>query len=121
MNIFIYSDESGVFDVKHNNYYVFGGLIILGKKDKDKWANNYIAAERALRQSLNAPRNVEIKAATISNKDKMKLYRSLNTCYKFGGVVTQQKVLENIFASKKDKQRYLDYVYKMSVKNALWK
>lgn len=121
MNIFVYSDESGVFDVKHNNYYVFGGLIILGKEEKDKWNNNYIAAEKTLRQKLSIPSSTEIKASTISNKDKMKLYRSLNTCYKFGGVVTQQKVLENIFASKKDKQRYLDYVYKMSVKNALWK
>lgn len=31
MDIFVYSDESGVFDVKHNDYFVFGGLILLGK------------------------------------------------------------------------------------------
>ena len=31
MNIYIYSDESGVFDKEHNDYFVFGGLILLGK------------------------------------------------------------------------------------------
>ena len=30
MNIYIYSDESGVFDKEHNDYFVFGGLIFLG-------------------------------------------------------------------------------------------
>ena len=32
MDIFVYSDESGVFDVSHNEYFVFGGLILLGKR-----------------------------------------------------------------------------------------
>ena len=27
MRIFIYSDESGVFDKKHNDIFVYGGLI----------------------------------------------------------------------------------------------
>lgn len=119
MNIFIYSDESGVFDVKHNDYYVFGGLIILGKREKDKWSNNYIAAEKTLRQKLNVPYHTEIKASTISNSEKNKLYRALNQCYKFGGIINQKNVHERIFDSKKDKQRYLDYVYKLSVKSAL--
>ena len=30
MNIYVYSDESGVFDKEHNDYVVFGGLILLG-------------------------------------------------------------------------------------------
>lgn len=121
MNIFIYSDESGVLDVRHNDYYVFGGLIILGKREKDKWINRYIAAEKDLRKTLGVPSDVEIKAATIGNKEKTKLYRSLNQCYKFGGIINQDRVHKRIFESKKDKQRYLDYVYKLSVKNALKK
>lgn len=35
MNLFIYSDESGVFDKAHNKYYVYAGLIFFNKKDKD--------------------------------------------------------------------------------------
>lgn len=29
MELFIYSDESGVFDSVHNDYYVYGGLILV--------------------------------------------------------------------------------------------
>ena len=35
MNIFVYSDESGVFDVAHNDFYVFGGILFLSKNEKD--------------------------------------------------------------------------------------
>ncbi len=45
--------------------------------------------------------------------------RSLNNCFKFGVVVQQQRVMDRIFTSKKDKQRYLDYVYKIGLKRAL--
>jgi hemerythrin-like domain-containing protein len=55
----------------------------------------------------------------ITNKDKGKLYRSLNHCYKFGAVVHQKQILDRIFDSKKDKQRYLDFVYKIAMKRAL--
>ena len=27
MNIYVYSDESGVFDKEHKDYFVFGGLM----------------------------------------------------------------------------------------------
>lgn len=43
MNIYIYSDESGVFDKKHNNIYVFGGVIIIGSKEKEIRAADIIA------------------------------------------------------------------------------
>lgn len=39
-------------------------------------------------------------------------------CHKFCGIVKQESVLDSIFESKKTKQRYLDYVYKISVKRA---
>lgn len=34
MNIYVYSDESGVFDKEHNEYFVFGGLILLEQETK---------------------------------------------------------------------------------------
>ena len=37
MDLFIYSDESGVFDKEHNEIYVYGGLIFLGKEQKDSY------------------------------------------------------------------------------------
>ena len=33
MDLFVYSDESGVFDSAHNKYFVFAGLILLGKEN----------------------------------------------------------------------------------------
>lgn len=44
MDLFIYSDESGVFDKEHNEIYVYGGLIFLGKEQKDIYARKYLAA-----------------------------------------------------------------------------
>ena len=41
MNLFIYSDESGVFDNVHNEYFVFGGLTLLGKESKEDWNRLY--------------------------------------------------------------------------------
>ena len=60
----------------------------------------------------------ELKATHISNKEKGKLFRSLNQCYKFGVVIRENNVLDRTFQSKKDKQRYLDYAYKIAVKRA---
>lgn len=117
MDVYVYSDESGVFDKKHNDIYVFGGLILLGKDSKDEWSRRYIAAEKAIRS--NYEEKAELKASYVRNKDKYKLFRSLNGCYKFGVVIQQQRVLDRIYKSKKDKQRYLDYAYKIGLKRAL--
>lgn len=119
MDLFIYSDESGVFDKDHNEIYVYGGLIFFGKDEKDNYARKYLAAEKCIRQSGKYSLGEELKACKISNKEKGKLYRSLNNAVRFGVVINQKKVLERIFLSKKDKQRYLDYAYKIGLKKAL--
>ena len=119
MNIYVYSDESGVFDRVHEDYYVFGGIILLGNEQKDAWARRYIAAEKTLRQSKAYPRNIELKASVLNTGEKSKLFRSLNGCYKFGVIVSQRQVLQEIYQNKKTKQRYLDYAFKISLKRAL--
>lgn len=116
MNIFIYSDESGVFDKFHNEFFVFGGLMFLSKNDRDNWSRKYSSIEKVIRTSEHADKNIEIKATTISNKSKSKFYRSLNQTEKFGTVVYQKKLSDQLFRDKKEKQRYLDWVYKMAVK-----
>ncbi len=118
MNIYVYSDESGVLDKAHNDIFTFGGIIFLSKDEKEVAARKYRVAERAIRKSGNYG-TTEIKAATISAKEKRKLYRSLNAFYKFGVVVEQKKVLDAIMKDKKSKQRYLDYVFKIGVKRLL--
>lgn len=118
MNIYVYSDESGVLDKKHNRFFTFGGLVFLSKEDKDDAARKYLHAERAIRTTGNY-KGIEIKAATIPVKEKQKLYRSLNRCYKFGVIIRQDRVLDSIMTSKKSKQRFLDYAFKIGVKRLL--
>ena len=117
MNIFIYSDESGVFDKVHNDYFVFGGIMFLSKEEKDIWSRKYSAAEKVIKNSDEYVDGMEIKAANISNKSKAKLYRSLNHAEKFGIVIDQKQLGDRLFKSKKDKQRYLDWAFKMAVKS----
>lgn len=116
MNIFVYSDESGVLDKVHNNYFIFGGLIFLSKNDRDIWSRKYKKAEKTIRQIEKINKDKEVKATTISNKSKSKLYRSLNQVEKFGIVIHQKELSDKLFKSKKNKQRYLDWTYKIAVK-----
>lgn len=116
MNIFVYSDESGVFDKVHNDVFVFGGVVFLSKDERDIWSRKYIRAEESIRKSDKIDPSIEAKAINISGKSKGKLYRSLNNVHKFGVVVKQSVVHDPIFYNKKSKQRYLDYVYKIGIK-----
>ncbi len=119
MNLYVYSDESGVFDNKHENFFVFGGLIFLDKEERDNAARQYKAIEKQIRNILKV--RGEIKANSLYNNDKRRLFSSMNKYIKFGIVIDLSRVLEEIFADKKSKQRYLDYAYKIGVKSALVK
>ncbi len=119
VDIFVYSDESGVFDVCHNRYFVFGGLIFLDKESRDVCARKYSKAEKDIKASMNMGSDSEAKASNISNSSKGKLFRALNNQIRFGVIIDETKLLENIWRSKKDKQRYLDYAYKIAVKRCL--
>lgn len=121
MNIFVYSDESGVLDKKHNDFFVYGGLIFLSKDDHESWKRKYLSAERTIRKIENKDKHEEVKSTSVSNKSKGKLYRSLNHTEKFGVIIKQNEIYDNIFNDKKTKQRYLDYAYKIGVKRKLCK
>ena len=116
MNIFVYSDESGVFDKAHNEFYSYGGLVFLSKESRDIAARKFSHAESVVRESGDIPEGTEIKASNIFNKHKGSLYRSLNHEIKFGTVIHQHRVLDRIFECKKSKQRFLDYAYKRAIK-----
>lgn len=121
MNIFVYADESGVFDHVHNDIFVFGGLILLGKEERDIARRRYISAEYAQRKAGAAAGHRELKAIYLNNKQKASMFRGMNPYHRFGVVVRQQEVLPQIFEDRKSKQRYLDYVFKIALKSALSK
>lgn len=116
MEIFVYSDESGVLDKVHNDYFVYGGIMFLSKEARDNCTRKFVAAERNTKAAMHMPESIEAKASNISNKQKGKLFRALNNEIRFGVIVDQNRVLDRIFQSKKDKQRYLDYVYKIVIR-----
>ena len=118
MNIYVYSDESGVFDKFHNDVYVFGGLIFLSNESRQECTNKYKHAEDIVRANGCYAPNTEIKGNKVSGKQKGGLFRSLNQYYKFGAIVNQKSIVDQAFSNKKTKQRYLDYVYKISLKRA---
>lgn len=119
MNIFIYSDESGVFDRIHNDFFVFGGVVLLSKELKDITSRKYSNVEKTIIESEGLPHNAEPKASAVSNKAKYKMYRSLGQVQKFGVVIAEKELLDEIFIHKKTRQRYMDFAYKIAVKRKL--
>lgn len=117
MKIYVYSDESGVLDKKHNDYYIFGGVLFTSEDDRDNYSRKYIAAERNVRISEPIPQESEVKACYIKPKSKRKLYSCVKNTERFGVVISQKKLTsDELFSNKKSKQRYLDWAYKMAVK-----
>lgn len=116
MNLYVYTDESGVFDEKHETIYVYGGVIFLSDEDKQNSGRKYISAEQKLRVDHPQYRSGELKASRLDNKHKYGLFRSLNQEIKFSIVVKIDRVHHRIFCEKKSKQRFLDYVYKVGLK-----
>ena len=117
MDIYVYSDESGVFDKVHNQFYIYGGIVFLSKKEKDTASRKYIHVERSIRRNRGIGQDVEVKASVLSPKDKSSLYRSMNSVIKFGVVVDQQSLRDSVYNDKKTKQRFLDYAFKRGIKN----
>ena len=117
MNLYIYSDESGVFDCNHEDYFVFGGLICFGKEQKETLTRMYSHVESVLRENKQFQnRNIELKASNLTNAQKGKIYRGLNKAFKFSVVIKLKSLNQNIFENKKHKQRYMDFAYKMVLK-----
>lgn len=116
MNLYIYSDESGVLDKLHNDYFVFGGLVFTEKHQRDELSQRYSAAEKNILKSEGLSYNSEAKASVISNSSKRKLFRMLSSVEKFGIIINQKQLRDELFSSKKTKQRYLDWAYKYAVR-----
>lgn len=119
MDMFVYSDESGVFDPIHNEYFVFSGVICLSKDERDNCSRKHLGLENVLRNRAGYSINKELKANSITVKEKRKLFNGINNTYKFAAIINQKRINENITINKKNKQRYLDYAFKMGLKNAL--
>lgn len=115
MNLYIYSDESGVFDSRHYEWYAYGGLIFFDGDTLQDCHNEYSTLEEIIREDRKISTEEELKAAVLKNKDRRRLYQVAKKYMRFGGLVHLCDVDEHIFAGKKLKQRFLDYIYRRTV------
>ena len=98
MDIFIFGDESGVFDARHNDLFVFGGLLFLGKEEKDVATRKFLAAERAIKGQYDLSKTQgELKGCLLSNKHKAGLFRSLAGYRRYAFLIDQTRVHERVF------------------------
>lgn len=118
MALYIFSDESGVFDPIHHDFFVFGGLIFKDKCEMDNALRRYRAAEKTIRKKEKYKNMPELKASFIGNAEKRSLFNIGNPYARFGAVVNLKR-LRSFSTNKKDKQRYMDFAYKLAVKHAL--
>lgn len=121
MKLYVFADESGVFDRVHADFFVYGGVIILGKTNYDAIVNKHRSLERRLRREDPSLKNVpEIKAAYLNLKQRKRLFNlQVPQCVRFGIVIDQQRVYKQIYQTKQDKQRFLDYALKRGIKHAI--
>lgn len=63
MKVFVYIDESGVFDKKHNDWFVFGGIVFFGIEAKNAFERNYRFLEEKIRKAENLP--LEIQSSRV--------------------------------------------------------
>ncbi len=120
MNMYIFGDESGVFDKAHQRYLVFGGLIILSKDKLKKTRANFLKAEATIKNSSSSSKKKgELKGWQMEERHKKHLLNVTNPTIRYAFVVDLAKVNSNVFKNKKSKQRYLDYVYAEGLRRVL--
>ncbi len=119
--VYIYSDESGVFDKEHHDLFVYSGLACIGQDASSILTRRYLLAEKALRKSPRYKLLPELKACLLKNDDKRKLYRIVNDYYKFVVRVDLKRLQDERFENRYSKQRYLDYAFKRGIKDLLIK
>lgn len=52
MEIYVYSDESGVFDNKNETIFIYGGLVFFSKQDKENATRKYKSKKRLSQNML---------------------------------------------------------------------
>ncbi|QBF34524.1 hypothetical protein EG856_01105 [Mycoplasmopsis phocirhinis] len=119
MNLQIFTDESGVFDLKNNKYYILAGIIIFNKADRINAELKYRDVEINIKTNLKINNEIELKAYSTPPKYKRRLLNTMNKYYKFGIVIDLEKIYDRIMGSKIHKQSFQDYAYSRGVKEFL--
>ena len=124
--IYINMDDSGKLST-HEQVCVYGGLIFLSKKDKDKFITQYRSIIKDIRckyckKECNH-KCPEIKNTNIKATDKRRLMNYIKKYCVIALVINNNLVYNHILESKGAKGRFIDYairrVIKESIKNLI--
>ena len=110
--ICIFSDESGVFNRKTNQYFVQGGLILdASNGEVGEISRLYSKMESNLRKKEEYRDITELKASSMAPQDRRAMFATLRPYRKFGIVINLNYINPYVFKNKKTCQRYQDYAY----------
>ena len=118
--LYVYMDESGTLDRVHYEYFVYGGILVLGEKAKTELIHQQKKLEKIIKKELSIALTDELKASNLDFKTEKRFIKlSANNVVRFAVVIRQKKLHKYVFNTKYDKQRYLDFALKISIKRAL--
>lgn len=121
MKISIYTDDSGTFDCERGRYFVYGGVLFLSPEMRENFTRKYSAVEKAVRERSEALGDREAKSSNLLLNERRTLFRVTNHEYRFAIVIDIQRlrIRQRIANSPRDKQRFLDFAFKLGVKRFL--
>lgn len=113
--IYINLDDSGKLTNKES-LSSYGGVILLNKKDKDRFINQYRSIINSIKSKYHGR---EIKSINIKPGDKRRIYNFLKREIILGLVINNNLVYDSIKESKSSKGRFIDYGLKRLVKEVV--
>ncbi len=120
--IYINLDDSGKLTSKEK-VSVYGGLVFLSKKEKDKFITQYRSIINDIKCDYCIPRPEicdkncpEIKNTNIKNRDKRRLMNYIKKYYVVALVIKNEDVYEPIKSTKAAKGRFIDYSIRRMIK-----
>lgn len=120
--IYINLDDSGKL-TKKELISVYGGLVFLSKKEKDKFITQYRGIVNEIKCKYCKKRCnkkcPEIKNTNIKNSDKRRIMNYLKKYYVVGLIIKNQEVYKHIIESKAAKGRFVDYSLRRMIKEVI--
>ena len=121
--IYINMDDSGKLS-PHEQVCVYGGLIFLSKKDKDKFITQYRSIIKSIRckychKSECNHKCPEIKNTNILPADKRRLMNYIKKYWVIALVINNNIVYDHILESKGAKGRFIDYAIRRIIKESI--
>ena len=123
--IYINLDDSGKLTTKER-ISVYGGLVFLSKKEKDKFITQYRSIIDSIKCNYcdskkdscdnNCP---EIKNTNITSKDKRRIMNYIKKYYVVALVIKNDKVYDHIKSNKAAKGRFTDYAIRRMIKEII--